>query len=181
MWHRHLLSRHATERRPWDLVDATRPTGERGIRGIALWFSVVVCLACGPPVNIASANVPVQSWSDIAQQVIPSTVNVWVQRIYRSDKSDTAEQLKTFSGSGFVVDPSGEIVTNKHLMEGAFGITVTLSDGTELSAELVAAASLVDVAVLKVEAGRPLPPSSLPTAMRPGWATPYWPLAIRLG
>ena len=126
------------------------------MRAIALWFSVVVGLACGPPVNFASANVPVQSWSDIAQQVIPSTVNVWVERIYRSDNSGAAEQLKTFSGSGFIVDPSGEIVTNKHLIEGASSITVTLSDGTELSAELVAAASLVDVAVLKVEAGRPL-------------------------
>jgi S1-C subfamily serine protease len=151
------------------------------MRARALWFSVVVGLVCGLPLNLASANVPVQSWSDIAQQVIPSTVNVWVERISRSDSSGTPEQLKTFSGSGFIVDPSGEIVTNKHLIEGAFSITVTLSDGTELSAELIAAASLVDVAVLRVDAGRPLPPSSLPIAMRPGWATPYWPLAIRLG
>ena len=127
------------------------------MRAIALWCSVVVSLACGWFVDFASANVPVQNWSDIAQQVIPGTVNVWVERIYRSDNSSTAEQRKTFSGSGFIVDPSGEIVTNKHLIEGALSITVTLNDGTELPAELVAAASLVDVAVLKVEADRKLP------------------------
>jgi serine protease Do len=131
------------------------------MRAIALWFSVVASLAYGLSVTFASANVSIQSWSDIAQQAIPSIVNIWVERIYRSDDSGTAEQRKTFSGSGFVVDPSGEIVTNKHLIENALTITVTLNDGTELPAELVAAASLVDVAVLKVEAGRTLPPLKL--------------------
>ena len=67
------------------------------------------------------------------------------------------EQLKTFSGSGFVVNPSGEIVTNKHLIEGALSITVTLHDGTQLPGQLIAAASLADVAVLKVNPDRALP------------------------
>jgi serine protease Do len=133
------------------------------MRAIALWLSVVASLAWG---SIANADVPPRNWSDIAQQVIPATVNIWVERIYRpdnssTDKSSTTEQRKAFSGSGFIVDPSGEIVTNKHLVEGAFSIIVTLNDGTELPAELVAAASLVDVAVLKVEADRELPPLKL--------------------
>jgi serine protease Do len=122
---------------------------------MVLWVGLVAILAL--PADFAFANVPVQSWSDVAQQVIPGTVNIWVQRIYRSEDKNTAEQRKTYSGSGFIVDPSGEIVTNKHLIEGAFSIIVTLNDGTELPAALVAAASLVDVAVLKVEAGRTLP------------------------
>jgi serine protease Do len=131
--------------------------GERAMRAIALWFSLSASLACALSVNCANANVAVQSWGDIAQQVIPATVNVWAERLYRSDNSGSAEQRKTFSGSGFIVDPSGEVVTNRHLIEGAFSITVTLNDGTELPAQLAAAAALVDVAVLKVEAGRTLP------------------------
>ena len=127
------------------------------MRAIALWFSVVVGLACGSPVNFASASVPVQSWSEIAQRVIPCIVNIWVEKTFRADDSSAVEQLKTFSGSGFVVNPSGEIVTNKHLIEGALSITVTLHDGTQLPGQLIAAASLADVAVLKVNPDRALP------------------------
>ena len=127
------------------------------MRAIALWFSVVVGLACGSPVNFASASVPVQSWSEIAQRVIPCIVNIWVEKTFRADDSSPVEQLKTFSGSGFVVNPSGEIVTNKHLIEGALSITVTLHDGTQLPGQLIAAASLADVAVLKVNPDRALP------------------------
>jgi serine protease Do len=127
------------------------------MRAIALWFGLLATLPYGLSVDFASAKVPAQSWSDIAQQVTLGTVNIWAEKIYRPDNSSTADQRKTFSGSGFIVDPSGEIVTNKHLIEGAFSITVTLNDGTELPAELVAAAALVDVAVVKVEAGRTLP------------------------
>ena len=127
------------------------------MRSIVLWFSVAASLACALPDTLANAGEPVTSWSDIAQQVIPAIVNIWVERISRSDDSSATEQRKTFSGSGFIVDPSGEIVTNKHLIEGAFSIIVTLEDGTELPAKLLAAASIADVAVLKVEAHRALP------------------------
>ncbi len=128
------------------------------MRAIAFWFVVVVGLACGLPGKLANAGEPATSWSDIAQQVIPAIVNIWVERISRSvDSNSPTEQRKIFSGSGFIVDPSGEIVTNKHLIEGALSIIVTLKDGTELRAKLLAAASIADVAVLKVGADRALP------------------------
>jgi serine protease Do len=127
------------------------------MRNIVLWFSVVASVACWLPDKLATAGEPVKSWSDIAQQVTPAIVNIWVERISRSDDSSATEARKTFSGSGFVVDPSGEIVTNKHLIEGAFNIIVTLKDGSELPAKLLAAAAIADVAVLKVEADRGLP------------------------
>ena len=127
------------------------------MRSIVLWFSLVVGLALGLPDKVARAGVPVTGWSDIAQQVVPAIVNIWVERISRSEDSNATEQRKTYSGSGFIVDPSGEIVTNKHLIEGAFSIIVTLKDGTELPAKLLAAASIADIAVLKVQADRALP------------------------
>ena len=65
--------------------------------------------------------------------------------------------VKSYVGSGFVIDPSGVIVTNYHVVEYAFEITVTFSDGTRLPAKMLSASRLADLAVLKVDAGHPLP------------------------
>jgi serine protease Do len=60
-------------------------------------------------------------------------------------------------GSGFIIDPSGIIVTNRHVIEGAVDILVTLHDNTLLRAKLLAQASQVDIALLKVTPASPLP------------------------
>jgi serine protease Do len=59
-------------------------------------------------------------------------------------------------GSGFVIDPSGIVVTNNHVIEGADEITVRLQDGTELKATLVGRDDRADIAVLKVNSEKPL-------------------------
>ncbi|WP_448203310.1 DegQ family serine endoprotease [Azospirillum sp. sgz302134] len=60
-------------------------------------------------------------------------------------------------GSGFVVDPSGYVVTNNHVIDGAQEITVTLQDGTALPATLVGRDAKTDIALLKVKSDKPLP------------------------
>ena len=60
------------------------------------------------------------------------------------------------AGSGFVIDPSGIIVTNNHVVENADRITVSFSDGTELPARLIGADELTDIAVIAVKPARPL-------------------------
>lgn len=60
-------------------------------------------------------------------------------------------------GSGFVVDPSGYIVTNNHVIEGADKISVILHDGTHLSADVKGRDPKTDLALLKVEAKKLLP------------------------
>ncbi len=60
-------------------------------------------------------------------------------------------------GSGFIIDPSGIIVTNNHVIDGADEITVTLQDNTSLKATVIGRDDRVDVAVLKVKADKPLP------------------------
>jgi serine protease Do len=60
-------------------------------------------------------------------------------------------------GSGFVIDPSGIIVTNNHVIEGADEITVILQDNTTLKAKLIGRDQRADLAVLKVNYDKPLP------------------------
>ena len=68
-----------------------------------------------------------------------------------------APDRKTQSlGSGFIIDASGLIVTNNHVIDGADEITVTLSDNTTLKAELVGKDERVDVALLRVKPDKPL-------------------------
>lgn len=61
------------------------------------------------------------------------------------------------AGSGFVIDPSGIIVTNNHVVGHANRIVVSLADGTELPARLLGSDELTDIAVIKVNAQRSLP------------------------
>ncbi|MBV8778478.1 MAG: Do family serine endopeptidase [Alphaproteobacteria bacterium] len=63
-------------------------------------------------------------------------------------------------GSGFIVDPSGLIVTNAHVIANADQITVTLSDDTVLQAQVIGRDMVTDLALLKVEAKQPLPAAS---------------------
>ncbi|MEP6653943.1 MAG: trypsin-like peptidase domain-containing protein [Myxococcales bacterium] len=55
------------------------------------------------------------------------------------------------TGSGVVIDNAGDVVTNRHVVEGASKVTVTLWDGTEVSAKVVGADERTDVAVVRLE------------------------------
>jgi serine protease Do len=60
-------------------------------------------------------------------------------------------------GSGFVVDPSGIIVTNNHVIADADSITVTFQDGTDYKAELIGKDTKTDIAVLRIKPTKPVP------------------------
>jgi len=60
-------------------------------------------------------------------------------------------------GSGFIIDPSGIVITNNHVIDGADEITVTLQDDTTLKATLLGHDDRWDLAVLKVNPDKPLP------------------------
>jgi S1-C subfamily serine protease len=77
------------------------------------------------------------------------------------------------SGSGFIWDERGHVVTNHHVVSGASGALVTLSDGREASATLVGVSPAHDLAVLRIEIAKV--PSALPIGtshdLRVGQAT----------
>jgi serine protease Do len=70
-------------------------------------------------------------------------------------QANTTEQRT--QGSGFFIDPSGIIVTNRHVIQDASEIIVTLHDTTRLRASVLATAAQSDLALLKVNAGKAVP------------------------
>lgn len=60
-------------------------------------------------------------------------------------------------GSGFLVDAQGHVVTNNHVVRNATTVKVKLEDGRELNARVVGRDERTDIALLKIDAGQPLP------------------------
>jgi serine protease Do len=76
----------------------------------------------------------------------------------RSDDGGGRQERETQRalGSGFVIDKDGTILTNRHVIEGADQINVSLSDGTRYDAKLIGRDPRTDVALLKIEPKGPL-------------------------
>jgi serine protease Do len=72
------------------------------------------------------------------------------------DNSDQAPHRINSLGSGFIIDPSGLVVTNNHVIADADEISVILNDGTKLKATLVGKDSKSDLALLRVHSDKPL-------------------------
>ncbi|HCE76927.1 MAG TPA: hypothetical protein DEP04_09900 [Dehalococcoidia bacterium] len=64
---------------------------------------------------------------------------------------------QTGVGSGIIIDKSGNILTNNHVVEGADLITVTLNDGRSYPATLVGSDNITDLAVIKISAAKLVP------------------------
>jgi serine protease Do len=102
----------------------------------------------------------------VVERVAPSVVNIAAESLVREVdpffgslfgyRTRRAQSL----GSGLIVDPSGIVVTNAHVIEGASRILVVLRDGRELEADVLGADRDADLAVLKV-AQRNLPATPL--------------------
>jgi serine protease Do len=107
--------------------------------------------------------------ADLIRNLLPTVVNISVRREEAASPPtatatvgasmtplDAGPTIKGYVGSGFIIDPSGLVVTNYHVVENAFEITVTLSDGTRLAGKTLSASRSADLALVKVEADRPL-------------------------
>ena len=98
-------------------------------------------------------------YRSIYDNVNPSVVNIQVLGTYNYVFYVGAVSAQ---GSGFVWDTQGHIVTNNHVVENAYNITVTFSDGTTTTAEVVGTDVQSDLAVIKVDpTGLTLHPVSL--------------------
>jgi len=73
----------------------------------------------------------------------------------QGDSGPTPRRVNSL-GSGFIIDASGLVVTNNHVIADADEVSVILNDGTTLKAEIVGRDTKTDLALLKVSAGKPL-------------------------
>jgi serine protease Do len=147
-------------------------------RGFVLVLALLVtACAAGAPGNAIARSAP-ESFAPLVKRVLPAVVNIAVTetvsggemlgelppelrdtplgREFRRRFGNKREQTMG-AGSGFVIDPSGLIVTNNHVVGHADKIVVSLTDGTRLPARVIGTDELTDVAVIKVQASGPLP------------------------
>jgi serine protease Do len=125
--------------------------------------SALLAIALAWPVAAASAET-FKNETELVKAVMPSFVNIYNRGVAASTKADGtkgAPRIQDEVGSGFIVDPSGVIVTNRHVIEGAYALFVTLSDGTHVPAKLIGKALSFDIALIKIDVGRPLQPAKI--------------------
>jgi Do/DeqQ family serine protease len=139
------------------------------IRSLAVLF---ISLLMAAPALAQERRVPnspadlMLSYAPIVQRVEPAVVNVYAAKVVQNHNplfedpifrrffgfsGDQPEQMQRSLGSGVMVDPSGLVVTNVHVIEGADQVKVSLSDKREFEAEIVLKDPRSDLAVLRLK------------------------------
>ena len=126
----------------------------------ALFLAAFSCLALLPRAGLSAQP---ESFADLAAKVTPAVVNISIKGMGEAPMMGEgksvayAPHIVDLVGSGVIVDPSGVIVTNRHVIDNAYEITVTLSDRTSVQARLLGKGLTFDLAILKIEVDHPLP------------------------
>ena len=115
------------------------------------------------PVTMPAGELGADEKSTIAvfKMVSPSVVHITNIAQMRNVITASVDDVPQGTGSGFIWDEAGHIVTNYHVIEGATSTEVTLADGTTYEGKIVGTARDKDVAVIKIDA----PPSKLAKIM----------------
>jgi serine protease Do len=129
----------------------------------------------------APASGPI-NFADVAERLNPAVVNIDAtargrrsrapldgqprrpdifQDPYDLRRPRSGDAPRRGMGTGFIIDAEGHILTNQHVIDGADRLTVKLTDGRSLRAEVVGSDPDTDIALIKVEPDRPLPHATL--------------------
>ncbi len=165
-------------------VGQRAPVGQRALGLRSAGLAVVALLILVQP---AWAKAPPESFADLAEKLLPAVVNISTTQTVESRRGPDMPQLPPGSpfedffkdffeernrqnggprqprraqslGSGFLIDPSGIVVTNNHVIAEADEVMVRLQDDEEFEAEVLGRDPKTDIAVLKIDPkGRDLP------------------------
>jgi serine protease Do len=114
----------------------------------------------------ARAEAPSNPIAAIVAKVTPAVVEIVVVRPPKTEDakpetnvaqaSASSGRRVTAIGSGFIIDKSGFVATNKHVVEDAISVFVATSDGIRYKAKIVGVTDKSDIALLKIDAGKDL-------------------------
>ncbi|MBI4182861.1 MAG: DegQ family serine endoprotease [Proteobacteria bacterium] len=167
---------HVTGRTPRVAGAARAAAGWWLGRAFALLF---LAAAAAQP---ALARTPPEGFADIVEKLLPAVVNISTTQVVSAQKGpeipsfppgspfeeffkdffernqpqERRQRRATSLGSGFVIDPSGLVVTNNHVIDEADEIEVIFHDNSKRKAKLLGRDAKTDLALLKVEADKPL-------------------------
>ncbi len=139
---------------------------------VAMFGFAVLCLfVLASPVRAADRP---DSFADLAERLSPAVVNISTSTVIKDDNGPSLPRFpegspfedffKEFEdrgqsrraqslGSGFIIDASGIVVTNNHVIENADKISVILANDEVFEAELIGRDQKTDIAVLKIDPG----------------------------
>jgi serine protease Do len=157
--------------------------------GLGTWGAGAVDLARPPypkaapagiqgPVVPAALPIPSGSFAQVTESVAPAVVNIntltrWtgrtpIEEFFGEDffrrffgEVPEREQVQRSLGSGVIVDPSGIVLTNAHVVDRASDIEVVTADGKKHRAKVVGVDRRTDLAVLKLQGSGPYPAATL--------------------
>jgi Do/DeqQ family serine protease len=145
-----------------------------------LRFAIVAVFAflCGPALAQSEKTVPRSagevhlSFAPVVSKARPAVVNVYASRVEEAARNPLLDdpifrqffgsqggdaRVSHSLGSGVIVDPSGLVVTNNHVIEGMTDVKVALTDHREFPAKIVLRDPRSDLAVLKIAGDEPFP------------------------
>ena len=145
------------------------------VAGMKWWLLTALVLASSARADLARRR---DAIVEVVQKVSPAVVYIGTEQEVESRFRGRRSFLEDFFGgggreqrrrvqglgTGVIIDASGIIVTNDHVIRGASAIHVVLEDGRTLEAEVLGSDSPNDLAVLRVSAKQPLPIAKLGTS-----------------
>jgi len=179
------------------------PNAAQRAHGLVRYGLLVVFvsfIAALPLANAEARGAP-DSFADLAERLLPAVVNIsTTQKVagraenmpqfdfppgspfkeffeqFQRKRQEAPQRRGTSLGSGFIIDPTGYIVTNNHVIDGSDQITAVMQDGRKFEAKLVGRDPKTDLALLKVKTKKKLP--YVPFGKSDGARVGDWVLAI---
>jgi S1-C subfamily serine protease len=120
-----------------------------------VWLLLGVLLTSPVAAAAESCTEPLTA---VFERVSPSVVTIQSMKI---NKTKPQRRFETVVGSGVIIEKDGQILTNAHVVDGAASLSVTLDSGNRVTARIVGLDPVLDLALLRVDAGAPLPVARL--------------------